>query len=122
VVFPDADLPTVANGVIAGVFAARPDLHGSRLIVHESVHDELVRLIIDRAEQIKLGDPKEPETLMGPLANAQQHDKVLSYLKIAQQEAAAVISGGKTDRDLGRFFTKPTVLTGVTKDHTVVKE
>jgi len=80
-----------------------------------------VRLIIDRAEQIKLGDPKEPETLMGPLANAQQHDKGLSYLKIAQQEAA-VISGGEPDRDLGRFFTKPTVLAGVTKDHTVVKE
>ena len=62
IVFPDADLQAAANGLVAGVFAATGQtcMAGSRLIVHESVHDELVRLVAERAAQIKLGDPTRP--------------------------------------------------------------
>jgi aldehyde dehydrogenase (NAD+) len=123
VVFPDADLPAVSNGVIAGVFAATGQtcMAGSRLVVHESVQDELVRLIVERAEQIKLGDPNDPDTEMGPVANAPQYEKVLGYLKIAKDEGAVVSCGGEP-AERGGLFIKPTVLTGVTKDSTVVRE
>src|SRR5215469_4959005 len=59
VVFPDADLAAAANGIVAGVFAATGQtcMAGSRLIVHADVHDELVRLVAERAERIRLGDP-----------------------------------------------------------------
>ena len=57
---------------------------GSRVIVHESVHDELVRLVAERANAIKLGDPNDPETEMGPIANQPQYEKVLGYLDTAQ--------------------------------------
>ncbi len=78
-VFPDADLEAAANGVIAGVFAATGQtcLAGSRLLVHESIHDELVELIVRRAQTIVLGDPTDPATEMGPVANERQLASVL---------------------------------------------
>jgi len=124
VVFPDADLRAAANGLVAGVFAATGQtcMAGSRLIVHHSVHDELVGLIAERAAAIKLGDPNDQQTEMGPVANRPQYEKVLRYLDTAQQQGATVACGGGPDRDLGGFFVKPTVLTAVGPDSTVVQE
>ena len=95
IVFEDADLPAAANGIIAGVFATTGQtcMAGSRVIVHESVHDELVRLVAERANQIKLGDPNDPETEMGPIANQPQYEKVLGYLDTAQKEGATAACG-----------------------------
>jgi aldehyde dehydrogenase (NAD+) len=124
IVFPDADLAAAANGVISGVFAATGQtcMAGSRLIVHESVHDELVRLVAERASTIKLGDPLDAGTEMGPVANAPQYAKVLHYLKTAQDEGATVAYGGAADEGLGGLFVKPTVLTGVGPESTIVRE
>ncbi|MGE5288918.1 MAG: aldehyde dehydrogenase [Micromonosporaceae bacterium] len=124
IVFPDADLQAAANGLVAGVFAATGQscMAGSRLIAHESVHDELVRLVAERASAIKLGDPNDPETQMGPIANKPQYEKVLGYLKTAQEEGATIAYGGAADQGLGGFFIKPTVLTGVSPQATVVRE
>jgi aldehyde dehydrogenase (NAD+) len=123
-VFPDADLDAVSNGVVAGVFAATGQtcMAGSRLIVHESVHDELVGLVAGRAARIRLGDPNDPGTEMGPVANEPQYQKVLGYLRTAQDEGARVAYGGAADDGLGGFFIKPTVLTGVGPESTVVRE
>ncbi len=124
IVFPDADLQAAANGLVAGVFAATGQtcMAGSRLIVHASVHDELVGLVAERASKITLGDPFDPETEMGPVANGPQYEKVLGYLKTAQAEGATVAYGGAADDRLGGYFVKPTVLTGVTPDSTIVRE
>ena len=124
VVFPDADLAAAANGVVAGVFAATGQtcMAGSRLIVHADVHDELVRLVAERAAAIRLGDPNEPGTEMGPVANAPQYEKVLHYLETAKAEGATVVCGGEADPVLGGLFVRPTVLTGVTPESTVVRE
>ncbi|MFI5064235.1 MAG: aldehyde dehydrogenase [Streptosporangiales bacterium] len=124
VVFPDADLAAAANGLVAGVFAATGQtcMAGSRLIVHESVHDELVGLVAERAARIRLGDPNDPGTEMGPVANEPQYQKVLGYLRTAQDEGARVAYGGASDDGLGGFFIKPTVLTGVGPESTVVRE
>src|SRR6476469_372991 len=123
IVFEDADLPAAANGIIAGVFAATGQtcMAGSRLIVHESVHDELVRLVAERAAQIKLGDPTDPATEMGPVANQPQYEKVVGYLKTAQEEGATVAYGGSADESLGGYFVKPTVLS-VKPTDTVFRE
>jgi aldehyde dehydrogenase (NAD+) len=124
VVFSDADLRAAANGLVAGVFAATGQtcMAGSRLIVQHSVHDELVGLIAERAAAIKLGDPNDQQTEMGPVANRPQYEKVLRYLSTAQEQGATVACGGGPDRDLGGFFIKPTVLTAVGPDSTVVRE
>jgi aldehyde dehydrogenase (NAD+) len=124
VVFPDADLAAAANGVIAGVFAATGQtcMAGSRLIVHADVHDELVRLIAERAATIRLGDPTAAETEMGPVANASQYEKVLGLLETAKAEGATVVYGGSADEGLGGYFVRPTVLTGVTPESTIYRE
>jgi aldehyde dehydrogenase (NAD+) len=124
IVFPDADLRAAANGLVAGVFAATGQtcMAGSRLIVHESVHDELIELVARRAAAIRLGDPNDPQTEMGPVANEPQYRKVLGYLATAQAEGATVACGGVADDALGGLFIKPTVLTGVSPESTVVRE
>lgn len=83
VIFRDADLEAAANGVIAGVFAATGQtcMAGSRLIVHEDVHDELVERVVARAREIVLGNPLAADTEMGPLANEQQFTKVTGILE-----------------------------------------
>lgn len=124
VVFPDADLAAAANGVVAGVFAATGQtcMAGSRLIVHADVHDELVRLVAERASAIKLGDPNDPGTEMGPVANTPQYAKVLHHLETARAEGATAVCGGAADPALGGLFVRPTVLTGVTPESTVYRE
>ena len=90
VVFADADLEAAANGIIAGVFAATGQTcmaaRGSSCTT--IVHDELVRQVADRANAIKLGDPNDPDTEMGPLANQPQYEKVLDHLDTAKAEGA----------------------------------
>jgi acyl-CoA reductase-like NAD-dependent aldehyde dehydrogenase len=123
VVFPDADLQAAANGLVAGVFAATGQtcMAGSRLIVHADVHDELVRLVAERASQIKLGDPFAEDTEMGPVANGMQYEKVVGYLQTARDEGATVEYGGAADEGLGGYFVKPTVLS-VKPTDTVFRE
>jgi (Z)-2-((N-methylformamido)methylene)-5-hydroxybutyrolactone dehydrogenase len=124
VVFADADLNAAANGVIAGVFAATGQtcLAGSRLIVEERVHDELVERIAARAREIRLGNPMAPETEMGPLANQQQLETVTGLLRSAVEDGATVVCGGGPDPQLGGYFVEPTLLTGTTPDMQVVRD
>nr|WP_202388432.1 aldehyde dehydrogenase [Nocardioides flavescens] len=112
VVFADADLDAAANGLVAGVFAATGQtcMAGSRLIVHESVKDALVEKVVERADAIKQGDPTEPETEMGPVANRPQYEKVLGYLEGARAEGQTIACGGEPNAELGGLFVKPTVV------------
>jgi acyl-CoA reductase-like NAD-dependent aldehyde dehydrogenase len=123
-VFDDADLDAAANGVIAGVFAATGQtcLAGSRLLVQDNVAGALVEKIVARAATIKLGDPKDPATEMGPVSNEPQYQKVLSHFASARAQGATVAYGGEPADDLGGFFVKPTVLTGVTPSMRAVAE
>ncbi|MFC5947745.1 aldehyde dehydrogenase [Pseudonocardia lutea] len=124
IVFPDADLDAAANGLVAGVFAATGQtcMAGSRLIVHADVHDELVSKVVERADSIVLGDPTEADTEMGPVANRPQYEKVLGYLQGAAAEGATFACGGEPDAERGGLFVKPTVVTNVTPENTIVRE
>ncbi|MFE7979057.1 aldehyde dehydrogenase [Streptomyces shenzhenensis] len=123
IVFPDADLDAAANGLVAGVFAATGQtcMAGSRLIVHESVQDELVAKIVERANAIKQGDPTRPGTEMGPVANRPQFEKVLGYLEGAKAEGAVIACGGEPNAELGGLFVRPTVVLAG-PDKTIVRE
>ncbi|MGH8868118.1 MAG: aldehyde dehydrogenase [Actinomycetes bacterium] len=124
VVFPEADLDAAANGVIAGVFAATGQtcMAGSRLVVHEDVKDDLVRRIVDRAKTIRIGDPSDPTTEMGPLANDRQFQKVLDHFEAARSQGATIACGGDRVEDLGGYFVHPTVLTDVDPSMRAVRE
>ena len=124
IVFADADLDAAANGLVAGVFAATGQtcMAGSRLIVHADVHDALVEKVAARADAIKLGDPNDAGTEMGPVANRPQYEKVLGYLAGAAAEGATFACGGEPSAELGGLFVKPTVVTNVGPDNTIVRE
>ena len=125
VVFADADLDAATNGLLAGVFAAAGQtcMAGSRLIVQQDVHDDLVGRLVERVSTIRLGDPNDPQTEMGPIANRPQYEKVLGYLRTAvEHDGATVACGGGPATRLGGLFVEPTVLTGVRPESTVVQE
>jgi aldehyde dehydrogenase (NAD+) len=124
VVFPDADLEAAANGVIAGVFAATGQtcMAGSRLVVHAEVAEELVRRIVDRARTINIGDPKDGDTEMGPLATDKQLEKVLGHFEMAREQGATIACGGERVDGLAGYYVRPTVLTGVNKQMSAVAE
>ena len=123
-VFEDADLDAAASGVIAGVFAATGQtcIAGSRLLVHDSVHDDLVQRIVERARTIKLGDPLLADTEMGPVANRAQFDRVVGFLDEAASAGATVACGGSQHPELGGLFVQPTVVTDVRPDMRIARE
>jgi (Z)-2-((N-methylformamido)methylene)-5-hydroxybutyrolactone dehydrogenase len=112
IVFPDADLERAADGIAAGVFSSggQTCLAGSRLLVHGSVHDELLGLIVDRAKQVQLGDPTDADTDVGPVASAAQHRLIAEHIQAARDDGASVAFGGELDDDR---FIGPTVFDGV---------
>ncbi|QIM48803.1 aldehyde dehydrogenase [Pusillimonas sp. DMV24BSW_D] len=123
VVFEDSDPEAVANGVIAGIFAAggQTCMAGSRLIIHRSMVKDVVDRVVARAKTIKMGDPQADDTEMGPISNKPQFDRISEFLKSADSEGAKVVTGG-VDTDKHGWFVKPTVITDVTSDMRVVKE
>lgn len=123
-VFPDADLELAANGVMAGIFAATGQtcIAGSRLVVHEDVREPLLQLILERARTIRLGDPLDPATEMGPLANEVQLKTVLGFIERARQDGAEVVLGGRVDEGLSGLFVRPTIVVNVTAEMEIAQE
>jgi acyl-CoA reductase-like NAD-dependent aldehyde dehydrogenase len=127
IVFEDADLASAASGVIAGIFAAAGQtcIAGSRCLVQRSVYDELVGRVADRASRVRLGDPLDQATDVGPVAFEAQLQKVLRYIELGREEGASVRSGGgrPTDPALDAgLFVEPTILEGVRNDMRVAQE
>lgn len=124
VVFADADIEEAVNGIIAGIFAASGQtcVAGSRLVVHEDIHDRLLARLVERAREIRRGDPLKPESEMGPLANPAQLETVAGFVTRAVSAGAEVVTGGRVDPDLGGLFYEPTILAGVTDDMEVAQD
>ena len=126
-VMDDADLALALDGVLWGAFGTTGQrcTATSRLIVHEKVHDKLVRMVCDRADRLRLGPGLDAGTEVGPLINEEARKKVDSYVGVAREEGAQVAIGGGpatgTGLDRGWFF-RPTVLTGVTAGMRVEQE
>jgi len=111
------------NGLVAGIFAAAGQtcIAGSRGLIHESVYDEIVERVADRATRIVMGDPKEPETEMGPICFPGQLEKIQKFVHEARDSGARIVTGGD-DRGLGGLFFAPTVIADVTNDAAVCQE
>lgn len=126
IVFPDATFENAVNGALSGIFSAAGQScsAGSRLLLHERIHDEFVRELVERAAEITLGDPKDPSTEMGPLASAEQFETVERYVELGRSEGAVVEYGGRPpDDDLGSdLFYLPTILTGVDNGSRLAQE
>lgn len=125
IVFEDADVANAAMGVVAGIFAAAGQtcIAGSRVFVQRAVHEELLKLVSERASSIRIGNPLDDSTELGPLAFEDQRNKVAGYVDLGRSEGARVLTGGRpTDGGLGGYFYEPTVLVDVDNSMRVVRE
>lgn len=123
IIFGDADLDAAVNGLLAGIFAASGQtcVAGSRAYVHADVADEVIARVVARAGELRLGDPSDPATEMGPAASDDQRDRILSMIDQARSEGATIAAGGIVDPELGGRFVRPTVITDVTNATTIVR-
>ena len=119
VVFADADLDNTANGVLSGIFLSNGQtcVAGSRLIVESSVRDALVEKLVTRAQALTMGDPMDPSTQIGPLANAPHLKKVTTLIEQAKTNGAQCLLDG-TQTAAGRlgYYVGPTIFGNVTPD------
>jgi aldehyde dehydrogenase (NAD+) len=128
IVRPDADLELVVDGAIFGAFgtAGQRCTSTSRLIVHPSVATEVVSRIVDRARALRLGDPVEPETDVGPVITAEAGTRIVRMVDAARNQGGEIACGGRIRADIagceGGTFVEPTVITGVKPNHRVATE
>ena len=98
IVFEDADLAAAVNGSAWAIFhnQGQACIAGSRLVLHEAIADEFLARFLALARTIRVGNPLDAETEMGPLTSAQHRDRVLSYVDVARSEGGDVLLGGKS--------------------------
>lgn len=123
IVFEDADLSRAIGGAAAAIFsgAGQSCVAGSRLLVHKSVHDEVVERLAHLAGRICQGHPLEEQTQVGPVQNVGQLSQITSMVDAALKGSAhAVVGGSRSDRT--GFFYPPTILSGVTNDDPIARE
>ncbi len=123
VVFADADLERAVDAVVFMIYSLNGErcTSSSRLLVERSVHDALVERVAERAGNIRIGDPLDPETELGPLVHAEHVAKVLGYCDVAAAEGARIVAGGRRVGDSGNYVA-PTVLAGAERRMRVAQE
>ena len=95
----------------------------SRLLVHKSIKDEFVKLIVEKTEALRTGDPFDPENNLGALVEIPHMNKVLNYIEIAKKEGGRLLTGGgRILEETGGNFVAPTVFDGITPDMTIARE
>jgi betaine-aldehyde dehydrogenase len=101
IVFDDANLTAAINGSAWAIFhnQGQACIAGSRLMLHERIADEFLERFSKLARSIRLGNPMDPATEMGPLTSALHRDRVLSYVNVAREQGGEVVSGGKPPAD-----------------------
>jgi acyl-CoA reductase-like NAD-dependent aldehyde dehydrogenase len=127
IILADADLDAAARGAFSGIFynTGQCCTAGSRLLVHESVKDELLAKLVERAGKMQPGDPLDPKTRLGPIVSQEQMDRVLGYIATGRSEGADVVVGGGraayggTERG---FWVQPTIFDRVREEHTIARE
>jgi aldehyde dehydrogenase (NAD+) len=123
IVFPDADIDAAVKAAGSGIFFNTGQVcsAGSRIIVHESVYDEVLERLAARAKSIRIGDPLETSTAMGPVVSEVQMKRVLNYIDIGRNEGASIVTGGARRGDAG-YFVEPTVFAGVKHEMRISQE
>lgn len=127
IVFDDADVENAVGGAMLGNFYSTGQVcsNGTRVFVQSGIHDRFIERLSERTKKIRIGDPLDPETQMGPLINKSQHEKVAGYIEIGKQEGARLVAGGgipSLQGFEGGFFVEPTVFADVADGMRIARE
>lgn len=126
IVMPDAgDLDRVADNVVSAAFwnMGQNCSAGSRLIVHSSIKDALLSKIVERISKWSVGDPLDPDTMIGPLVEQAHLDKVLGYIESGCKEAKSVaLNGGRVLEGSGGYYVSPVIFDCVQNDMIIAQE
>ena len=125
VILDDIDLGKVANSISRAECFLSGQVCSSltRIVVPRARHDELLDALASTFSQVRVGDPFDPETQMGPLSSERQRERVLGYIDTGVSEGAKLATGGRRPEHLDRgWFVEPTVFGGVDNSATIAQE
>ena len=126
IVFADADMEAAARGAMTGIFYNKGEVcaAGSRLFVEQTIHDEFMAKLTDKVKTLKVGDPLDKTTRMGPVVSKAQMETVLSYIEAGKQEGARLVAGGARAKvgDGKGFYVEPTIFDGVSNTMKIARE
>ena len=127
IVFPDADIEEAVNGSLFAIYtnAGQRCTARTRLFLHKDIHDRFLADFVAKARQIRIGDPLEWETQMGPVVSPAQERRVLQYCAMAQEDGATLLSGGRKVEHSALAagnFVEPTVFGHVTQEMRLANE
>ncbi len=123
VIFDDADLEAASKAAASGIFfnAGQVCSAGSRVLVQEKAYDEVVERLAARAKSLRIGDPLDRKTALGPVISEKQMKSILDYVEIGQKEGARLVTGGTRIGERG-YFISPTVFADVEHEMRVSQE
>lgn len=123
VIFDDANLEAAAKAAAAGIFfnAGQVCSAGSRVLVQEKAYDEVVERLVARAEALRIGDPADRGTVLGPVISEKQMRSILDYVAIGRNEGAQLATGGERVGDRG-YFISPAVFANVAHEMRISQE
>jgi betaine-aldehyde dehydrogenase len=126
IVFADADVEDAVSAAILGNFFTQGEVcsNGTRVFVQAGIRDAFLSRLVERTRAIRVGDPLDPATQMGPLISAEHLEKVLGYVARGEAEGARLMTGGRRlDGPLARgYFIEPAIFDGCRDDMTIVRE
>jgi len=127
IVFEDADIEHAVNGVLFGIFSSSGEscIAGSRLFVHASIRDAFLDRLVAKAAALRVGDPSDPGTQMGPLITSAHRASIERYVQLGLDEGGALLTGGERPRgaqyDAGWYY-KPTILSRLPNSARICQE
>jgi aldehyde dehydrogenase (NAD+) len=123
VIFDDADVEAASKAAASGIFfnAGQVCSAGSRVLAHENIYDEVVERLTQRARAIRIGDPADRATVMGPVISEKQMKSILDYVDIGRNEGAFLTTGGERVGDRG-YFISPAVFANVKHEMRISQE
>ncbi len=127
IIFPDCDMEAALRSALWGIFANKGEVcsAGSRLLLHEDIHDKFLDALVEKANAFKLGNPLDSSTQMGSQISQTQMNRILGYIESGKREGAKLLCGGERDvadgKDKG-FYVKPTIFSEVQPGMQIAQE